>query len=200
MPTQLATSKNMKASAFSCAESGVAETLISDNRRRREPGGTSNAYGIRVEGVDDVLLRLAKCCRPVPGDPIVGYITQGRGVSIHRQDCASVLQLAGREPERIIQVSWGPVPVQTYPVDIVIKAYDRSGLLRDVSRTATVTAMEDTTLPPAVLARLSGFSPFEDCSPFRDLRPWMWIPTTPRQRSTACVRCTGRPSTNAIGA
>jgi GTP pyrophosphokinase len=70
----------------------------------------------------------------LPGDAIVGYITQGRGVSIHRQDCASVLQLGGREPERIIQVSWGPVPVLTYPVDIVIRAYDRSGLLRDVSQ------------------------------------------------------------------
>ena len=70
----------------------------------------------------------------MPGDPIVGYITLGRGVSIHRQDCGAVLQLSGREPERIIQVSWGPVPIQTYPVDIIIRAYDRSGLLRDVSQ------------------------------------------------------------------
>ncbi|WP_043311455.1 GTP diphosphokinase [Pseudomonas sp. ML96] len=89
---------------------------------------------IQIEGVGNLLTQMAGCCQPLPGDPIVGYITQGRGVSIHRQDCASVLQLAGREPERIIQVSWGPVPVQTYPVDIVIKAYDRSGLLRDVSQ------------------------------------------------------------------
>jgi hypothetical protein len=80
------------------------------------------------------MTQMAGCCQPLPGDAIVGYITQGRGVSIHRQDCASVLQLAGREPERIIQVSWGPVPVLTYPVDIVIRAYDRSGLLRDVSQ------------------------------------------------------------------
>lgn len=89
---------------------------------------------IQIQGVGNLLTQMAGCCQPLPGDPIVGYITQGRGVSIHRQDCASVLQLAGREPERIIQVSWGPVPVQTYPVDIVIKAYDRSGLLRDVSQ------------------------------------------------------------------
>lgn len=80
------------------------------------------------------MTQMAGCCQPLPGDAIVGYITQGRGVSIHRQDCASVLQLAGREPERIIQVSWGPVPVLTYPVDIIIRAYDRSGLLRDVSQ------------------------------------------------------------------
>ncbi|MDG9924979.1 MULTISPECIES: GTP diphosphokinase [unclassified Pseudomonas] len=89
---------------------------------------------IQIEGVGNLLTQMAGCCQPLPGDPIVGYITVGRGVSIHRQDCASVLQLAGREPERIIQVSWGPVPVQTYPVDIVIRAYDRSGLLRDVTQ------------------------------------------------------------------
>lgn len=89
---------------------------------------------IQIQGVGNLLTQMAGCCQPLPGDPIVGYITVGRGVSIHRQDCASVLQLEGREPERIIQVSWGPVPVQTYPVDIVIKAYDRSGLLRDVTQ------------------------------------------------------------------
>ncbi|MBB2497279.1 GTP diphosphokinase [Aquipseudomonas ullengensis] len=89
---------------------------------------------IQIQGVGNLLTQMAGCCQPLPGDPIVGYITLGRGVSIHRQDCSSALQLASREPERIIQVSWGPVPVQTYPVDIVIRAYDRSGLLRDVSQ------------------------------------------------------------------
>ena len=89
---------------------------------------------IQIQGVGNLLTQIAGCCQPLPGDAIVGYITQGRGVSIHRQDCASVLQLGGREPERIIQVSWGPVPVLTYPVDIIIRAYDRSGLLRDVSQ------------------------------------------------------------------
>jgi GTP pyrophosphokinase len=89
---------------------------------------------IQIEGVGNLLTQIAGCCQPLPGDAIVGYITQGRGVSIHRQDCASVLQLGAKEPERIIQVSWGPVPVLTYPVDIVIRAYDRSGLLRDVSQ------------------------------------------------------------------
>ncbi len=89
---------------------------------------------IQIQGVGNLMTQMAGCCQPLPGDAIVGYITQGRGVSIHRQDCASVLQLSGREPERIIQVSWGPVPVSTYPVDIIIRAYDRSGLLRDVSQ------------------------------------------------------------------
>ena len=89
---------------------------------------------VQIQGVGNLLTQMAGCCQPLPGDPIVGYITLGRGVSIHRQDCASVLQLAGREPERIIQVSWGPIPEKTYPVDITIRAYDRSGLLRDVSQ------------------------------------------------------------------
>ncbi|WP_339416694.1 MULTISPECIES: GTP diphosphokinase [unclassified Pseudomonas] len=89
---------------------------------------------IQIQGVGNLMTQIAGCCQPLPGDAIVGYITQGRGVSIHRQDCASVLQLGGREPERIIQVSWGPVPVLTYPVDIIVRAYDRSGLLRDVSQ------------------------------------------------------------------
>src|SRR5690554_3478721 len=95
------------------------------------PGGRSD---IQIQGVGNLLTQMAGCCQPLPGDPIVGYITQGRGVSIHRQDCPSVLHLEGREPERIIQVSWGPVPVKTYPAQIVIRAYDRSGLLRDVSQ------------------------------------------------------------------
>lgn len=102
---------------------------------RRPSGHKPGKRGdIQIQGVGNLLTQMAGCCQPLPGDPIVGYITQGRGVSIHRQDCASVLQLAGREPERIIQVSWGPVPIQTYPVDIIIRAYDRSGLLRDVSQ------------------------------------------------------------------
>src|SRR3546814_16119004 len=68
---------------------------------------------IQIQGVGNLMTQMAGCCQPLTGDAIVGYITQGRGVSIHRQDCDSVLQLAGRAPERIIQVSWGPVPVVT---------------------------------------------------------------------------------------
>lgn len=102
--------------------------------RKHGPHKPGKRGDIQIQGVGNLLTQMAGCCQPLPGDPIVGYITQGRGVTIHRQDCATALQLAGREPERIIQVSWGPVPVQTYPVDIVIRAYDRSGLLRDVSQ------------------------------------------------------------------
>ena len=89
---------------------------------------------IQIQGVGNLMTQMAGCCQPLPGDPIVGYITLGRGVTIHRQDCSNVLLLGGKEPERIIQVNWGPVPVQTYPVEISIRAFDRSGLLRDVSQ------------------------------------------------------------------
>lgn len=89
---------------------------------------------VRIEGVGNLLTQIAKCCQPVPGEPITGYITMGRGVTIHRQDCPTLLQLAEREPERIIQVSWGSEPVQTYPVNVLIRAYDRSGLLSDITQ------------------------------------------------------------------
>lgn len=89
---------------------------------------------VRIEGVGNLLTQMARCCQPVPGEPISGYITQGRGVTIHRQDCPTLLQQAEREPERIIQVSWGSEPVQTYPVNVVIRAYDRSGLLSDITQ------------------------------------------------------------------
>lgn len=103
---------------------------------RRGPSGVRGGGRdeIQILGVGNLLTQMAGCCQPVPGEPIVGYITQGRGVSIHRQDCPSALQLREREPERIIQVSWGQAPAKTYPVDIQIRAYDRSGLLRDVSQ------------------------------------------------------------------
>ncbi|MFC3607456.1 GTP diphosphokinase [Stutzerimonas tarimensis] len=89
---------------------------------------------IQIQGVGNLMTQMANCCQPLPGDPIVGYITLGRGVTIHRQDCGNALQLTGREPERMIQVSWGPVPEKVYPVQITIRAFDRSGLLRDVSQ------------------------------------------------------------------
>jgi GTP pyrophosphokinase len=87
-----------------------------------------------VQGVGDLLTNLAQCCRPVPGDAeIVGYITRGRGVTIHRRDCPNVLNLIDRSPERLISVDWGSVENVTYPVEVVIEAFDRTGLLLDIS-------------------------------------------------------------------
>ena len=85
---------------------------------------------ISILGAQGFLTKLATCCRPAPGDPIVGYITRGRGVTVHRRDCPNVLD--AHEPERYIKVSWGQAH-QTYPVLVRITAYDRDGLARDVS-------------------------------------------------------------------
>ena len=88
---------------------------------------------ITVLGVDNLKTSMANCCRPVPGEPIIGFITQGRGVTVHRQDCSNILQLRLDEPQRIIEVEWGERAQTRYPVTIEIQAWDRSGLLRDVT-------------------------------------------------------------------
>jgi GTP pyrophosphokinase len=85
-----------------------------------------------IQGVGNLLTTIANCCKPVPGDSVVGFITVGRGVSIHRDDCVNLLQLKSKEPERIIDVSWGGEVKTTYPVELLIYAYDRTGLLKDM--------------------------------------------------------------------
>jgi GTP pyrophosphokinase len=95
-----------------------------------EKGGKS---GVLVVGVGSLMTQLARCCRPAPPDAIVGFVTRGRGVSIHRADCHSYAALAEREPERVIDVAWGETGNTVYPVDISVRAHDRSGLLRDLS-------------------------------------------------------------------
>jgi GTP diphosphokinase / guanosine-3',5'-bis(diphosphate) 3'-diphosphatase len=85
--------------------------------------------GVTVLGVKGLLTMFARCCNPAPGDPIVGYITRGRGATIHRQDCPNILRT--RDRERLVKVSWGEAQ-KTYPVNIQIKAYDRQGLMGDV--------------------------------------------------------------------
>jgi len=92
--------------------------------------------GVLVVGVDSLLTQLSKCCRPAPPDPISGYVTRGKGVSIHRDDCRNFQSLVGRHGERVIEVRWGvQKPGQTllYPVEVSIEASDRQGLLRDIS-------------------------------------------------------------------
>jgi GTP diphosphokinase / guanosine-3',5'-bis(diphosphate) 3'-diphosphatase len=85
---------------------------------------------INVLGVGDLLTRLANCCHPLPGDKIIGYITQGRGITVHRRDCLNIIH--EDEKERLIKVEWGDV-AQVYPVTIQVDAWDRVGLVRDIS-------------------------------------------------------------------
>ena len=99
---------------------------------RRQPS-KANKSDITVLGVGNLKTSMANCCNPVPNEPIVGFITQGRGVTVHRQDCPNILQLRVDEPQRIIEVEWGEQAQTRYPVTIEIQAWDRSGLLRDVT-------------------------------------------------------------------
>jgi len=111
----------------------TAADLLRVGRARRRPTKSSGQYGIRVEGVEDVMLRLAKCCRPVPGDEIVGYISLGRGITIHREDCPNS-RLLRKDPERFTNVSWEGDQTTAFVVEIQIDAWDRHRLLEDLSR------------------------------------------------------------------
>jgi len=97
-------------------------------RSKRKKSGT----GVRVKGIDDLLVRLARCCNPVPGDKLVGFVTRGRGVSVHRADCPNARDLLN-SPERIIDVEWDSDASTVYNAEIHIEARDRTGLLRDVT-------------------------------------------------------------------
>jgi GTP pyrophosphokinase len=105
-------------------------TTLTRRQRPRPPGGSED---IRICGVGNLLTNLARCCKPAPGDHIVGFITQGRGVTIHRGDCRNILKLDGDKRARLIEVEWGRSAASTYPVDVEIEAIDRQGLLRDVT-------------------------------------------------------------------
>jgi guanosine-3',5'-bis(diphosphate) 3'-pyrophosphohydrolase len=115
-------------------ETTPAETLVAGRRARRQPTGTSTSYGIVVEGVSDVMIRLAKCCRPVPGDVIVGYVSLGRGITIHRDDCPNAEALR-KDPERFVPVEWGGEHNNAFKVELQVDGFDRHRMLEDLSRT-----------------------------------------------------------------
>jgi GTP diphosphokinase / guanosine-3',5'-bis(diphosphate) 3'-diphosphatase len=110
-----------------------ASTPVGGEDRARRTKDASN-YGIAVKGVDNVAVRLAKCCRPVPGDEIAGYVSLGRGITIHRADCKNVKALK-RAPDRFVEVGWEGENEASYRVELQIDAYDRTRLLEDLSRT-----------------------------------------------------------------
>lgn len=113
------------------ATEDIAEvTTPSPSGRRRRPAGDP---GVVVKGVDDVWVKLSRCCTPVPGDPIIGFVTRGSGVSVHRADCVNVDSLS-QQPERIIEVEWAPTQSSVFLVAIQVEALDRSRLLSDVTR------------------------------------------------------------------
>jgi guanosine-3',5'-bis(diphosphate) 3'-pyrophosphohydrolase len=134
-----------------------AVDLLRVGRSRRRPTKSSGQYGIRVEGVEDVMLRLAKCCRPVPGDEIVGYISLGRGITIHRDDCPNAALLR-KDPERFADVAWEGDQSTAFVVEIQIDAWDRHRLLEDLSRVfsesgANILEARCLSMPPMVKNR-----------------------------------------------
>jgi GTP diphosphokinase / guanosine-3',5'-bis(diphosphate) 3'-diphosphatase len=116
------------------SEPTAADDLLHTNRRRSRPTTSSTRYGISVDGIDEVMLRLAKCCRPVPGDEIVGYISLGRGITIHRDDCPNVAVLK-KDPERFTHVAWDGDAETAFRVEIQVDGWDRHRLLEDMTRT-----------------------------------------------------------------
>jgi GTP diphosphokinase / guanosine-3',5'-bis(diphosphate) 3'-diphosphatase len=114
-------------------ESRLAGVLEGRDERQRRITEASS-YGIKVAGVDDVMVRLAKCCRPVPGDEIVGYVSLGRGITIHRADCRNVEALK-KDPARFTDVAWDGENATSYRVELQVDAWDRTRLLEDLSRT-----------------------------------------------------------------
>ncbi|OQA09039.1 MAG: Bifunctional (p)ppGpp synthase/hydrolase relA [bacterium ADurb.Bin374] len=110
-------------------EEVVSTPLRPRSRRRSRPAG------VHVEGYDDVLVRMARCCTPVPGDEIMGFITRGRGVSVHRVDCANAASLADGQQERVIDVDWDADSTGDFVSLVEVKALDRPRLLQDVTST-----------------------------------------------------------------
>ncbi|MDX9706021.1 MAG: bifunctional (p)ppGpp synthetase/guanosine-3',5'-bis(diphosphate) 3'-pyrophosphohydrolase [Azospira sp.] len=112
------------------SEMPVEERVAPEPRRRKAPEADR---GILIVGVDKLLTQLARCCKPAPPDEIHGFVTRGKGVSIHRADCPNFANLAALHPERVIETDWGAQQEGSFPIDVVVDAHDRQGLLRDVS-------------------------------------------------------------------
>lgn len=118
---------------FETGEVQMPSTAFRPTRVSREQ--KSKSVGVHVEGLDDVMVRLSRCCTPVPGDEIIGFITRGRGVSVHRADCANAVALAATQNERLIDVEWDHGSGSSFIVSVEIEAFDRPRLLQDVAST-----------------------------------------------------------------
>jgi GTP pyrophosphokinase len=110
-------------------EENIPTTIRQPRRQRTQ----RSSAGVHVEGLDDLMVRLSRCCTPVPGDEIIGFVTRGRGVSVHRSDCANAVSLASDQSDRLIDVEWDAEPGGVFVAAIEVKALDRARLLRDVS-------------------------------------------------------------------
>ena len=115
----------------------LAETLLPDEVQTKPSKPVAGNQGILIVGVDNLLTQLARCCKPAPPDEIQGFITRGKGISIHRMDCPNFANLIALHPERVIETDWGLQTTGVFATDIVVDAHDRQGLLRDISEIFT---------------------------------------------------------------
>jgi len=112
---------------------GDHEEKLPSTATKPRPARHKQTVGVHVEGLDDVMVRLSRCCTPVPGDEIIGFVTRGRGVSVHRADCANAASLAATNGDRLIEVEWDQDRAGVFVASIEVEALDRSKLLRDIS-------------------------------------------------------------------
>ena len=112
---------------------GEAEAEPELPTKKSRAGGKADGGRILVVGVDKLMTQLGRCCKPVPPDPVAGFVTRGRGVSVHRLDCGNFRNMAARNPERVVDAQWGSRREGVYAADVLVEANDRQGLLRDVS-------------------------------------------------------------------
>lgn len=115
------------------AEATRADDSTSPVIVARTPARPPRGDAVIIDGIGNLMQVYARCCRPLPGDAIVGYVTQGRGISVHRQDCRSFASSSARHPERVMTVEWGARASGQFEADLVVRAYDRSALLKDVT-------------------------------------------------------------------
>jgi len=105
--------------------------------RQQKSAETSGLDNIQIMGVGNLMAHMARCCKPIPYDAITGFITRGRGVTVHKRDCSNLLRLAAKEGNRLIEVAWGKAGTSTYPANIYVSAFDRQGLLNDITQILT---------------------------------------------------------------
>jgi GTP pyrophosphokinase len=124
----------VEAALHETVEAPPADDEVVLNKSRASSVEQGAKSGVLVLGTEGLMTVLAKCCKPAPPDPIVGFVTRGKGVSIHRLSCKNFAEMRAKAPERVIQTEWGRAGSETvYPVDLFIMAGDRQGLLRDIS-------------------------------------------------------------------
>jgi GTP pyrophosphokinase len=111
----------------------AAPAVVEEPVLPKQSKAAGSGSGILIVGVDRLMTGLARCCKPAPPDPILGFVTRGKGISIHRQSCSNIVRMRDKQPERLITADWGARREEVFAVDVIVEAMDRQGLLRDGS-------------------------------------------------------------------